>query len=128
MLFREHPLLLAAAIILTIPAFTAQADDDMPEHFEGEPSRTLDEAFKNLTVYNKKLDKLLAGEMTPEKMGEIHILTYTLENALARIEDEVEELAETLEEVHQASERAEDDTVIQKGKIYLEGSSKLIRE
>ena len=128
MLPRKRPLLLATAFVLAIPTFTAQADDDMPEHFEGEPSRTLEEAFDNLGVYNKKLEKLLDGEMTPEKMGEIHVLTYTLENALQRIEDDVDDLAEALEEVHKASERAEDDTVMQKGKIYLEGSNKLIRE
>ncbi|MDR9437237.1 MAG: DUF6746 family protein [Thiohalophilus sp.] len=128
MLFLKRPLLLATAFALVIPTFSAQADDDMPEHFEGEPSRTLEEAFKNLGVYNKKLEKLLDGEMTPKKMGEIHILTYTLENALKRIEDDVEDLAETLEEVHKASERAEDDTVMDKGKIYLEESGKLIRE
>lgn len=127
MLSPKRPLLLATAFALAMPTFTALADDE-PEHFEGEPSRTLEEALSNLTTYNKKLEKLLEGEMTPEKMGEIHILTYTLENALERIEDEVDELADTLEEVHKASERAEDDTVMQKGKLYLEGSGKLLRK
>ncbi|MFP3874316.1 MAG: DUF6746 family protein [Thiohalophilus sp.] len=127
MLSNKHSLLLAATFVLAMPAFTAQADDE-PEHFEGEPSRTLDEALKNLAIYNKKLEQILEGEMTPEKMGEVHVLTYTLEEALERIEDEVDDLAETLEEVHKASERAEDDTVMEKGKIYLEGSNKLVRE
>ncbi|MDY6979530.1 MAG: DUF6746 family protein [Pseudomonadota bacterium] len=127
MLANTRPLLLASIFALTLPTFSVNADDE-PEHFEGEPSRTLDEAFRNLAVYNKKLAKLLDGEMTPEKMGEIHILTYTLENALERIEDEVDDLAERLEEVHKASERAQDATVIQKGKIYLEGSGKLLRD
>ncbi|TDY02623.1 DUF6746 family protein [Thiohalophilus thiocyanatoxydans] len=127
MLSNKRPLLFAAAFALVMPTFSAQADDE-PEHFEGEPSRTLEEALNNLSVYNKKLEKLLDSGMTPEKMGEVHQLTYTLENALKRIEDEVDDLAETLEEVHLASERAEDDTVMEKGKIYLDGSGKLIRE
>ena len=124
---KNPALLLAATLALIVPAYSVHADDK-PEHFEGKPSRTLDEALDNLGAYNKKLEKLLEGKMTPEKMGEIHILTYTLENALQRIDDEVDELAETLEEVHKASERAGADIVMKKSRIYLEGSNKFVRE
>src|SRR5690606_21127756 len=78
---------------------------------------------------NGQLEAILAkDELGPEDTAKIHELTYTLENALARIESEVEALEETLEEVHVASERYEVETVRTQGRKYLDNAAKLTKE
>jgi len=97
------------------------SDDDRADHFEGEPSRTLPEAIENFREANARLEQLLAQENPDTQVVfEIHQLTYTLENALDKIEDEVEDLADVLEEVHLASERNDGATVQERGREYLE--------
>ncbi len=123
---RHRTLLLATALSLSLPAFAT--DDDRADHFKGKPATTLEEAFENLSSYNKKLEKLLQGELNPLAMAEIHQLTYTLENAVKRISSEVSELADTLEEVHLATERNDTDVAREKGKVYLELARMIIRE
>lgn len=109
---------------LSLFSFSAAvASDDRPDHSEGLPSATLQEALSNLATYNRQLAELVALEsLTPQQMHEVHMLTYTLENALERIDDEVDDMAEDLEAVHQASEHADPDTVKTKGAAYLEAS------
>lgn len=114
---------IAAALMFSMPAL---ADDDY-DHFKGEPSETLEQAVANVSEYNNRLEKVLAGELTPEAMNEVHQLTYTLENALDKLDDELDDIAERLEEVHQASEYADPDTVKQQGAVYLEKSRALIQ-
>ncbi len=58
-------------------------------------------------------------------MAEVHRLTYTIEAALEKISDELEELAETLEEIHIASETVEPETMTAKGKEYLKVTEEL---
>ena len=53
-------------------------------------------------------------------MTKVHELTYTLENALAKINDELGKLAVTLEEVHLASEKYDADAVRDHGDAYME--------
>lgn len=122
----HRPLLLATALGLSLTAFAS--DDDRPDHFKGKPATTLEEAYENLASYNKKLEKLLQGELSPVAMAEIHQLTYTLENAVKRISSEVSDLADTLEEVHLATERNDTDVAREKGKAYLELARKIARE
>ncbi|HEY7773612.1 MAG TPA: DUF6746 family protein, partial [Marinagarivorans sp.] len=62
-----------------------------------------------------------------EDLNEVHILTYTLENALEKLGSEREQLAELLEQVHKASEGADSDTVKTSGRAYLQGSAPLQR-
>lgn len=101
--------------------------DDRPGHFKGLPAETLQEAVKNFSEHNRKLDALLnQGELSPEDLATIHELTYTLENALNKLNSEFEALAETLEEVHIASERADGETVVSKGREYLSVSRQVI--
>ncbi|MCK5771120.1 DUF6746 family protein [Algiphilus sp.] len=121
-----RPSLLIPAFALLCAATAAQADDDRPEHFEGERSETIAEALTHLREYNAKLSTIIErDELTASEMTEIHQLSYTLENALARIEDEVEELAEVLEEVHIASEEMDRETVRKQAPAYLTGSESL---
>ncbi|MBK1672862.1 hypothetical protein CKO35_06000 [Ectothiorhodospira shaposhnikovii] len=100
---------------------------DRVEHFKGTPSETLEQAVKNFSEYNAKLEAVLAGELTFEKVAEVHELTYTLEVALEKINDELEELAETLEELHVASEENDFALVKAKGEEYLSVSRKVIK-
>lgn len=122
----KTPFILAtatAALMFTLPA----AADEEYSHFKGEPSKTLAQAVANFSEYNNRLEQVLAGELTPEAMNEVHQLTYTLENALGKLDDELENIAERLEKVHKASEHAAPDTVKQQGAVYLEKSRTIIR-
>lgn len=115
---------LTASLLLSAPVFA----DDKPDHFKGEPSRTLAEAMSNFSEYNRKLATLLAkDDLAPQDMHEIHVLTYTLENALQKIDDSVDQLEEMLEDVHKGSEHADPEKVKRQGKRYMDLSSELAR-
>lgn len=109
---------------LTLPVFA----DDRPSHYEGEPAATLEQAVANFSEYNARLETILdRGELDSGDLHEVHRLTYTLENALEKLREEMEDLAEVLEEVHIASENADPETVQSRGRSYLETSRQIIR-
>lgn len=112
-----------AAVALSVSAL---AHAERPDHYSGLPSETLEQAVANFSEYNSKLESVLAGELNPAAMNEVHQLTYTLENALEKISDELDRLADTLEEVHLGSESNNADAVRNQGKEYLETSRKLV--
>ena len=116
--------MLAATALLG--AGLAQADE--VEHFEGEPSRTVAEAWENLQTGNAELRALINGELSPVEMAEVHEISYTLENALARLAEAHETSAVNLEEVHVASERNDTETVRANGEAYLEAISGLVQQ
>ena len=122
--------LLPSAVLLAIFAVSAVAYDDHQErvdHYEGLPAETLEDAVKNFSEYNRKLEAVLdKGELTAEDLDTIHRLTYTLENALEKINEEFSALADTLEEVHVASETTDYETVKTKGQKYLSVARQLI--
>lgn len=101
--------------------------DDRPDHFKGLESPDLQTAVANFSEYNKRLEKALSGELTDADLLEIHQLTYTLENALEKINDDLEELAETLEEVHVASETFNRDDLRKAGPAYLKVARTVIQ-
>lgn len=119
--------LLGFAVLSAQPA---QAQDEQRyEHFKGQPAKTLDQAMFNLANFNAKLAQLMAdGELTAEDMATVHQLSYTLENALQKLDEEVDTLQEVLEEVHIASETLDYDTVKKQGRIYLETSAKIVKK
>lgn len=99
---------------------------DRAEHFEGKPAKNLDQALKNLRQTNAKLEKILAKEeLSSDDMTRVHKLSYTLENAMARIDEEMEAMGADLEWVHKASERMDEQTVRARGKSYLEATNKI---
>jgi hypothetical protein len=113
----------ALALALALPALA----EDRPDHYQAEQAETVEQAIANLHEYNAKLASLMEKEaLTPEEVNQVHLLTYTLENALERLRDEYERLAEVLEEVHLASESVDADTVQRSGRDYLERAQKLI--
>lgn len=111
-----------ASLAFAAPTFATDVD-----HFEAKESKTLKEAVANFSEYNNRLEEVLAGDLTPQAMNEVHQLTYTLENALGKISEEFEELAITLEEVHQSSEHMETDKVQKHGAQYLNTSREVIQ-
>lgn len=103
---------LAFAVALNVSA-------ERVDHYKGKPSNTLSEAWVNFSESNRRLEKLLAGELGNADIATVHELTYTLENAVKKINESLSEVAETLEEVHVASETFDAATVKSKGEVYL---------
>lgn len=100
---------------------------ERPDHFEGLPAESLEQALANLSEYNRKLAALVAQDsLSPRDMHEVHQLTYTLENALEKLQDEVNTLVDVLEEVHVASETSDPETVKRQGAAYLQTMGILI--
>lgn len=116
--------LLLATLGLSLPVLA----DDRPGHYQGEPAETLEQAVANFSEYNTRLEGILGqGQLSSADLHEVHQLTYTLENALEKLREETEDLAEVLEEVHVASENADAATVQARGREYLETSRRIIK-
>lgn len=118
--------------VLLVPllawSLAGHADGPRVDHYEGLAAESLEEAFAHLSEYNERLAAIVDGDvLTPTDLNAIHQLTYTLENALERIRTEVVSIAETLEEVHLASEGADGDRTLAQARAYLEASNQLIR-
>ena len=109
---------LAAAALSFGVATMAKAES--VEHFKGESAESLEEAVTNFKRYNQRLENLLKQDSDGSDLAQVHELTYTLENALAKINDELDKLAVTLEEVHLASEKYDADAVRNHGDAYME--------
>jgi len=120
--------LLTRVFALSIVAMTiaqAQAQERV-DHFEGEPAATLDEAPASLTEYDRRRAAVLESEsLDAAALDEIHQLSYRLENALQRIDTELEALAEMLEELHLAYERADVEVTNRSARDYLETERKV---
>jgi hypothetical protein len=117
---------LAAATILA--AGPLQADEARVEHYGGKPAPNLEQAVKNLHETNRELETRLSQEMTESNMDRIHRLSYTLENALKRLDDDLDKIADVLEGMHLASERMNADAVQSYGSAYLENMQMVLGE
>lgn len=123
-------LTLTTLLTTTTGLSVAQADEEQRyEHFKGQPAKNLDQALFNLANFNAKLEEIMAkDELTPNDMATIHQLSYTLENALQRLDEEVDTMQAVLEEVHLASESMDYETVQKQGKVYLESTAKIVKK
>lgn len=102
-------------------------DHERFDHFKGEPAATLEDAVANFSAYNAKLAAALEkDELDAETLMAIHQLTYTLEVALEKIEDELDDLADVLEDLHKASETGNADGARKHGRAYLDTARKVI--
>ncbi len=121
--------LIQGAVLAASVAFAgvAMADDERPDHFQGLAAPDLKTAVANFSEYNTRLEKVLSGELTDADLGTVHELTYTLENALEKINIDLEELAETLEKVHVASETFNRDALKEAAPAYLEAARTVIK-
>lgn len=115
-------------VILSL-SFAVQAKSgERVEHFEGEPADTLEEAVANFSEYNSKLRKILIKEeISGEDMFKIHQLTYSIENALQKINEEVEAMAVSLENLHISSETGDLDGIKKHGAEYTNSAIKLVK-
>lgn len=120
-------LIKSTVLAVSVAMAGAVVADERPDHFEGLPSPDLQTAVENFSEYNNRLEKVLAGELTDVDLAKIHELTYTLENALEKMNSEMEELAETLEKVHVASETDDREALKEAGPAYLKTSRILVR-
>ena len=99
------------------------ADEISPDgrpHFSGKEADSLKEAYHYFEEGNEELEDYLKGEtIEGSDLAHIHELTYTLENAIAKMQTALSNLATTLEEVHLASEKGDADIVLESGREYL---------
>lgn len=117
----------AVLAVSLVVAGGAVADDDRPDHFKGLAAPDLQTAVANFSEYNKLLEQELSGELTNANLEKIHQLTYTLEVALEKIEDELDDLADVLEEVHLASETYNREAVQKVAPVYLEKARIIVK-
>jgi len=95
--------------------------DEKVQHYEAKPAETLEQAVENFSEYNKRLSKVLQKKsLTTSDLEKIHELTYTLEVALAKINEELSGLPATLETLHLASEKHNEAQARGVGKVYME--------
>lgn len=123
---------LGLALVLTLNAtgvaLAGPAEGEEEGHFTGLPAATLSEALANFAEYNQRLRAYIdRGEIAPQEYVEVHELTYTLENALAKINEELTALADTLEEVHVASEKADAEALLASGRAYLAVAEEIVK-
>jgi len=101
-------LLLLSAAVLTFTAaqsYTAHASEDAKvDHYEAAEFDSKKEALKGLVTTTNEMAGIAADEeLDATKMEKIHQISYTTENAVAKL-GAGKKLADALEEVHLASE------------------------
>jgi len=117
-----NSIVLGSALSISSLGFASES-----KHFKGEQVETLEQAVKSFSANNKKFAAMIQdGEIDLKEMGEIHQLTYSMENALKKIKSELEMAEELLEEVHEASEHGQTETVLKDGQKYLEKAQTLV--
>ncbi len=114
---------LAVGLVVTAGAIA----EEQTGHFKGLAAPDLATAVSNFSDYNNRLETALSGDLSDADLVTIHQLTYTLENALEKINVDLEELAQTLEKVHVASETFNRDALKQAGPAYLQTSRTVIK-
>jgi len=116
------------ALILGLAVATASLANDRVEHYEAKSTATLEEAVANFAEYNDKLAAILEQEgLEGADFEAIHELTYTLENALERMREDMAGLADTLETLHLASEDHDEAVAREQGAAYLTTARTLVR-
>ena len=114
----------ALALALAVPA-SAQ-EEEHADHYEPVPSETFAEAVENFNEYNARVGEILEKEeLSFEDMEQIHQYTYTIETALAKINETLEDLPATLERVHLASEGDNPDELRGLAEVYMETAMEL---
>lgn len=119
-------ILLSTAIAF---ASTTHANEPRPErvdHFQAKQADGVVEAIANLREANAKLAELLSGEVNDYAMNDIHSLSYTVEESLTRIIEEMKMLLDTAGDMHFATEGLKRDAVIDYGDAYLSGVRNII--
>ena len=104
----------------------AQADEKY-SHFPSLDAPNTSVALCNLAKFNEKLQTIAnKKKLTPEDMVKVHELTYTLENAVIRLQKDLKTIAVDLEKVHKASEHLDGKTVKGSGDKYLTATNLIL--
>ena len=83
----------------------------------------------NLQQKNQELAQLLKNKpLTVKELNKIHQLTYTLENALEKINHDIKSIQISLERLHKASETNAPEKVKALGDSYLRRSMPLLQQ
>ena len=116
---------IAAALSLGLSALPVSASEEV-DHYAAKPSETLAEALATLADYNARVEAVMARDtLSVQDMEEVHEYTYTMEQAVARIAAEMEEIAVVLEEVHQSSEGDDPEALRAATGAYLDRTAPL---
>lgn len=125
---KKSAIVLASLALLSFaPGSFASGPGESITHYKGKPAETLPEAVTNFSEYNARLETILKGDVSDAAMAKVHELTYTLENALAKMNEEMTQLTEKLEQLHQASEKLDQRAVMQHGGEYLSVSRQIVK-
>lgn len=115
------PVMMAGALAMSANAWAEDVD-----HFEGKKPESLEEAVSLFKEYNAKFEEILSDRpLSDNQLAKIHRISYTMENALGKMNSEMLSLTQTLEKIHKASETGESDTVSDQGESYLSTSQEL---
>jgi len=115
------------ALVLGLAAGTPSLASDRVEHYDAKSAATLEAAVANFTEYNDRLAAILEQDgLEGADLEAIHELTYTLENALARMREDMAGLADTLEALHLASEDHDEAVAREHGAAYLTTARTLV--
>ncbi|WP_034491444.1 DUF6746 family protein [Afifella pfennigii] len=118
--------LAAGAVFALLATASSIAAEDKVEHYAAVPSETIEEAVDNFVEYNAKVRDVLSRDpLAVADMEEIHEYTYTIELALAKINEEFGALAATLETLHLASEAYNEEEVRGVAEVYFETADAL---
>lgn len=120
-------LALSAAIALAPSASAAEPPPPRIDHYQAKHANDVEAAIVNLREANAKLAELLSGEVSDDAMHDIHSLSYTVEESLTRIIDELKVLLDTAGDMHFATEGLKRDAVIDYGDAYLAGVRKIVK-
>ncbi len=115
----------SALLALAPAAFASEKN----QHFPALPAPDVATALCNIASYNQKLAAITSKpEISSADMVKVHELTYTLENALQRLDKSLKLAAEELEKVHLASESLEQGAIKASGELYLQETTSLLQK
>lgn len=118
-------LLITSAFLLQ--AFSNAHAGEKYNHFPSLDAPNSSVALCNLAKFNQNLQAITKkAEISPEDMVKVHELTYTLENAVIRLQKELDTIAVDLEKVHKASEHLNEQVIKDSGEKYLAATKILI--
>jgi len=118
--------LTATASFLLLTAWSVNAEEKY-SHFPSLEAPTTSVALCNLAAYNEKLQEIVNKEtLTPEDMVKVHEITYTLENAVIKLKEELDTIAVDLEKVHKGSEHLDQKKIKNSGKKYLSATNLIL--
>ncbi|MCC2608213.1 DUF6746 family protein [Planctobacterium marinum] len=118
---------LLTTLSVSMLTMTGLSADEQYNHFPSLEAPDTTVALCNLNKFNARLAGIVEqSEIGVEDMLKIHELTYTLENAVQRLQQDLEGIAAELEKTHKGSEAMQQDTVKSSANAYLKALSPIL--